>query len=98
MTGALRTLETRSPTVMAFDPRRGRLYTAYINNTNQYGSPVSPGSVAIFDAPTGARVAMVTVDSGPDAIAVDAASGKALVLVQRGVDMLDALPGSPPAR
>jgi len=94
-TGALRTLERQAPSAIAFDARRERLYGAYLNTTNQYGSPLSFGSVAIFTTPTGARVAMVTVGSGPDSIAVDPVSGQAFVLTQRGVDVLDVQPASP---
>jgi len=92
-TGQLRTLDAGAPNAIAIDPRGGRVYATYVDTTNQYGIPVGPGSVAVFDATTGARLTTVTVGQGPDAVAVDAASGRALVLDQRGVDALDAAAG-----
>ncbi len=92
-TGRLRTIDAGAPNAIAVDARGGRVYATYVDTTNQYGIPVGPGSVAVFDATTGARQATVTVGQGPDAVAVDEASGRALVLDQRGVDVLDAAAG-----
>jgi len=90
-TGQLRTLDAGAPNAIAVDARGGRVYATYVDTTNQYGIPVGPGSVVVFDATTGARLTTVTVGQGPDAVAVDEASGRALVLDQRGVDVLDAV-------
>jgi len=92
-TGRLRALDAGAPNAIAVDARGGRVYATYVDTTNQYGIPVGPGSVAVFDATTGARLTTVTVGQGPDAVAVDEASGRALVLDQRGVDALDATAG-----
>ena len=92
-TGRLRTLDAGAPNAIAVDARGGRVYATYVDTTNQYGIPVGPGSVAVFDATTGARLTTVTVGQGPDAVAVDEASGRVLVLDQRGVDALDAAAG-----
>ncbi len=93
-TGQLRPLYAGAPTAIAVDPQGRYLYAAYVNTTNQYGIPVSPGSVAVLDAATGQRLSMLTVGKGPDAVAIDPVSGRALVLDQSGVDIVDAAIGA----
>lgn len=80
-----------NPTV-AVDTRHNRVYAVCLVNTDQYGGPVSAGSVKVLDAWKGTVLATLQVGKGPDDVAVDDRSGQVLVLDQDGVTVI-----APPA-
>lgn len=73
------------PGAVAIGETTSRVYVLCIVNSNQYGAPVTKGSVKVFDATDGTLLSTLTVGEGPDEAAVDEQTGRALILDQDGL-------------
>jgi DNA-binding beta-propeller fold protein YncE len=86
------------PQALAVDGRIGRAFVSSEGPTGANGGPGGPGTVTVLDTTTGAVVATVRLDArvydaGGGAVAVDEAAGRVYVVVENGVEILDATTG-----
>ncbi len=77
------------PTAVALDAQTRRVFVAYWDQVDarHYGDErvigaYGAGAVAVFDARTGRRIRTLTVDPGPNALALDAGARRLLVISQ----------------
>lgn len=59
-----------------------------MNSTDHYGNPLGSGSVSVFTADTGTRLATELIGMGPDAVVEDAGSRQTFVLDRTGMDVV----------
>ncbi len=85
----------RNPFALAVDARAGRVFVLDGGTgTGANYALTDPGYVSVLDATTGAVVRTVAVGRGLQAVAVDAATGRAFVTDQARVYTLDARTGA----
>ena len=84
--GRLRTLvgQDFAGSAIAVDAVRNRVLATSVYATNQYGEPVSPGTLTVFDGVSGACLAVDVVGQGPDVVAADQTSGQTYVVDDNG--------------
>lgn len=68
-----------NPLAMAVDAAAGRLYVTIEGAVDQYDNPLQRGAVRVFTASTGAPLGSAVTGVYPAALAIDDASGRAII-------------------